>query len=137
MQWRDRRAAVGVLPLLEFMDRLSNILSLFSLGLIVLVLASLRREHIRVEYSVSWLGAGVVLLGISRSPRLMDWLSDLLGIANAPLALLVAVSAVFLFVFYRFSVMVSHLKESNIALTQRVAILEYYVRSGQQDGREA
>lgn len=119
------------------MDRLSNILSLFSLGLIVLVLASLRREHIRVEYSVSWLGAGVVLLGISRSPRLMDWLSDLLGIANAPLALLVAVSAVFLFVFYRFSVMVSHLKESNIALTQRVAILEYYVRSGQQDGREA
>ena len=119
------------------MDRLSNILSLFSLGLIVLVLASLRREHIRVEYSVSWLGAGVVLLGISRSPRLMDWLSDLLGIANAPLALLVAVFAVFLFVFYRFSVMVSHLKESNIALTQRVAILEYYVRSGQQDGREA
>lgn len=121
----------------EYMDRLSNILSLFSLGLIVLVLSSLRREHIRVEYSVSWLGAGVVLLAISRSPRLMDSLSDLLGIANAPLALLVAVSAVFLVVFYRFSVMVSHLKEANIALTQRVAILEYYVRSGQQDGRQA
>ena len=48
-----------------------------------------------------------------------------------------ALFAVFLFVFYRFSVMVSHLKESNIALTQRVAILEYYVRSGQQDGRQA
>ena len=137
MRPRDLPPLRGVLPLLEFMDRLSNILSLFSLGLIVLVLSSLRREHIRVEYSVSWLGAGVVLLGISRSPRLMDWLSDMLGIANAPLALLVAVSAVFLFVFYRFSVMVSHLKESNIALTQRVAILEYYVRSGQQDGREA
>ena len=134
---RDLRAVGGVLPLLEFMDRLSNILSLFSLGLIILVLSSLRREHIRVEYSVSWLGAGVVLLGISRSPRLMYWISDALGIANAPLALLVAVFAVFLFVFYRFSVMVSHLKGSNIALTQRVAILEYYVRSGQQDGRQA
>jgi len=119
------------------MDRLSNILSLFSLGLIVLVLSSLRREHIRVEYSVSWLGAGAVLLVISRSQRLMNWMSDTLGIADPPLALLITVFAVFLFVFYRFSVMVSHLKESNIALTQRVAILEYYVRSGQQDGRQA
>jgi hypothetical protein len=138
---RLRRATagppMGFFPLQEFMDRLSNILSLFSLGLIVLVLSSLRREHIRVEYSVSWLGAGAVLLVISRSQRLMNWMSDTLGIADPPLALLITVFAVFLFVFYRFSVMVSHLKESNIALTQRVAILEYYVRSGQQDGRQA
>lgn len=115
------------------MDRLSNALTLFSLGLIVLVLSSVRRAHIRVEYSVSWLGAAVVLLLISRSPGWMNWLGQMIGIADAPLALLIVVLAVFLFVFYRFSVMVSHLKDANIALTQRVAILEYYLRSRNEE----
>lgn len=111
------------------MDRLSNILTFFSLGLILLVLSSVRRAHIRVEYSVSWLGAGVALLILSRSSQAMTWLSEAMGIHDAPLALLLAVFAVFLYVFYRFSVMVSNLKDANIALTQRVAILEYYLRS--------
>lgn len=117
------------------MDRLSNALAVFSLGLLVLVLSSLRRAHIRVEYSVSWLGAALVLLGISRWPSLMNWLAHALGIDDPPLALLIFVFAVFLFVFYRFSIMVSHLKDANIALTQRVAILEYYLRA-QNESRQ-
>lgn len=119
------------------MDRLSNVLTVFSLGLLIVVLASLRRAHIRVEYSVSWLGAALALLVISRSQSLMLWLSRTLGIGDPPLALLIAVFAVFLIVFYRFSVMVSHLKEANIALTQRVAILEYHLRHGVHDSRQA
>ncbi|MBL8220112.1 MAG: DUF2304 domain-containing protein [Bryobacterales bacterium] len=118
------------------MDRLSNVLTVFSLGLILLVLSSVRRAHIRVEYSVSWLGAAVVLLILSRSTAALGWLSETMGINNAPLALLLTVFAVFLFVFYRFSVMVSNLKDANIALTQRVAILEYYMRS-QNESHEA
>ncbi len=114
------------------MDRLSNVLTVFSLGLILLVLSSVRRAHIRVEYSVSWLGAAVVLLILSRSTAALTWLSDTMGIHNPPLALLLTVFAVFLFVFYRFSVMVSNLKDANIALTQRVAILEYYLRSNNE-----
>ncbi|MCS7025816.1 MAG: DUF2304 domain-containing protein [Bryobacteraceae bacterium] len=118
------------------MDRLSNALSLFSLGLFVLVLSSLRRAHIRVEYSVSWLGAAAVLFVVSRSPSLMRWLADALGIDDPPLALLATCMAVFLFVFYRFSVMVSNLKDANIALTQRLAILEFYLRS-QNEGNKS
>jgi len=30
--------------------------------------------------------------------------------------------------FFRFSVIVSHLRDDNIALAQRVAILEYHIR---------
>lgn len=115
------------------MDRLSNALTIFSLGLILLVLSSVRRAHIRVEYSVSWLGAGLALLALSRSPGLMGWLAERIGIGDTSLALLVMVLAVFLFVFYRFSVMVSHLKDAHIALTQRVAILEYHLRSVHED----
>ncbi len=44
------------------MDRLLNVITVFSLLLIGLVLLSVRRAHIRVEYSVSWLIAAVVLL---------------------------------------------------------------------------
>jgi len=118
------------------MDRLSNVLSLFSLGLIVAVLSSLRRAHIRVEYSVSWLAAGLVMLILSRSQPLMSWLARIIGVGDPPLALIVAVLVVFLLVFYRFSVTVSTLKDANIALTQRVAILEYYLRS-QHESRQA
>lgn len=115
------------------MERLSNVLTGFSAGLILLVLVSVRRAHIRVEYSVSWLGAAVTLLAISRSPALMEWLARFLGVGDPPLALLIVVLAVFFFVFYRFTIMVSNLKDANIALTQRVAILEYQIRSHHED----
>ncbi|MBI3684470.1 MAG: DUF2304 domain-containing protein [Acidobacteria bacterium] len=115
------------------MGRLSNALTLCSAGLIVVVLASLKRAHIRVEYSVSWLAAAVVLLVLSRSSALMRWLGWTLGVEDPPLALLITVLVVFLFVFYHFSVIVSNLKDANIALTQRIAILEYYLQARHED----
>ncbi|HUQ94701.1 MAG TPA: DUF2304 domain-containing protein [Bryobacteraceae bacterium] len=118
------------------MDRLSNVLTIFSVGLILVVLSSVRRSHIRVEYSVSWLGAGIMMLILSRSQSLMQWLARLLGIGDPPLALLLAIFVVFLLVFYRFSVTVSTLKDDNIALAQRLAILEFHLRA-QHESREA
>ena len=44
------------------MDRLLNVLTVLSVCLMALVLFSVRRSHIRVEYSVSWLGASLALL---------------------------------------------------------------------------
>src|SRR5260221_15966 len=49
-------------------DRLMDIMTGLSLLLIVLVLASVRRAHIRVEYSVSWLIGAAALLVLSRAP---------------------------------------------------------------------
>jgi len=118
------------------MDRLSNALTVFSIGLIILVLSSLRRAHIRVEYSVSWLGAALAVLILARVPSLQQWLSSLMGVTDRPLALILVVLAVFFFVFFRFTVMISNLKDANIALTQRVAILEYHLRS-EHESREA
>lgn len=111
------------------MDRLLNVMTLFSLTLFVVVLASLRRAHIRVEYSVSWLGAAVVLVVLSRSRAALEWLSSTLGISDPGVALIMIVFSVFLVVFYRFSVIISNLKDANIAMAQRVAILEYRIES--------
>ena len=111
------------------MDRLLNVMTVLSLGLIVSILMSVRRSHIRVEYSVSWLGAAIVLLVLSQSRGFLEWLAVALGLPDAPLALVILGLTVFLVVFYRFSVIISSLKDANIALTQRVAILEFQLRT--------
>lgn len=111
------------------MDRLLNVMTATSVLLIVLVLASLRRAHIRVEYSVSWLIAAVALLVVSRSPSFFDGAAGFLGISYPPLALLLIIGGVFLLMFYRFSIIISKLKDDNIALAQRLAILEFHLQS--------
>ena len=55
------------------MDRLFDVVTVFSLVLIVWVLSSVRRSHIRVEYSVSWLLAGTVLLVLAQWRSFDDW----------------------------------------------------------------
>ena len=111
------------------MDRLLNVMTVLSIVLILLVLRSLRRAHIRVEYSVSWLGASITLLVLSRWGAALQWLGGLLGIQDAALALMFIVGCLFLVVLYRFSIVISNLKDANISLAQRVAILEFHLRS--------
>jgi len=109
------------------MERLLNVLAALSALLILLILRSVRREHIRVEYSVSWLGAAIAVLLLSRFDWVLEHIASLFGIADPALALLLIVFSLFLGVFYRFSVVISALKDANIALTQKIAILEYRI----------
>ncbi len=107
------------------MDRLLNVLAVWSLVMIVTVLATVRRAHIRVEYSVSWLIASLALLGLSQLPSALHWIEGEVGAEEPASALLMAIGAIFLVVLFRLSLRISGLKDSNIALTQRIAILEY------------
>jgi len=111
------------------MERLLNVMTVLSIGLLLLILRSVRRAHIRVEYSVSWLGAAATLLVLSRMDRALRWIGHFVGIGDSPLALIFVIGCVFLIVFYRFSVVISDLKDGNISLAQRVAILEFHLRT--------
>ncbi|MFN7993005.1 MAG: DUF2304 domain-containing protein [Bryobacteraceae bacterium] len=118
------------------MDRLLNVLTAGSALLLLLVLVSLRRAHIRVEYSVSWLIAAAALLVLSRSRGILEIVAGKLGLSYPPLALLLVVGCVFLLMFYRYSIILSKLRDDNIALAQRLAILEYHLqnlRNGKPD----
>ena len=115
------------------MNNLLNFTTGLSVALIVLVLVSVRRSHIRVEYSVSWLGAAVTLLVLSRSQSLLEKVASFLGIEDPPLVLLLLVGCVFLLVLYRVSSVISELKDANIALAQRMAILEYHLQSAHEE----
>ena len=109
------------------MERLLTVSLLLSGCLIVVILDSLRRSHIRVEYSLSWLAAAVVVFVLSLWQRGLVALGQLLGISYPPAALASVTICVFLVVLYRLSTIVSELKDNNIALAQKVAALEYHL----------
>ncbi len=111
------------------MQSLLNVTTVLSVVLLILVLVSVRRAHIRVEYSVSWLLAAFIMLLLSRSRPVLDYVTHHTGIPDTPLTLVLIAGSVFLVMFFRFSVIISHLRDDNIALAQRVAILEYHVRN--------
>jgi hypothetical protein len=111
------------------MTRLLDALAIFSLATMLSVLASVRRAHIRVEYSVSWLLAAASLLALSRFPAAVGWIGEMLGVADPAAALLMVAGCIFMIVLFRLSLRISGLKDSNIALAQRVAILEYRLES--------
>jgi hypothetical protein len=118
------------------MERLLNVTAIASGVLLIMVLVSVRRAHIRPEYSVSWLVAAGAMLVFSRFKPVLVAAGNALGIPDSPLALLMIAAGVFLLMFYRFSMIVSRLKDNNIALAQRVAILEYHIemlRKGEPD----
>jgi hypothetical protein len=111
------------------MDHLLNVTTGLSVVLLIVVLISVRRAHIRVEYSISWLIAAGAMLVLSRSRPVLDAIRRSVDLPDTPLTLFLLGGAVLLIMLFRFSVIISHLRDDNIALAQRVAILEYHLRS--------
>ncbi len=109
------------------MDRFRIIVAALSVGLVVQVVRAVRREHIRVEYSMTWLGAALLLLVLCLSDRAMAALGDWIGVRDPAVVLVVLAGALFLFTFFRYSVVVSSLKDHNIQLAQKVGMLEWEV----------
>lgn len=115
------------------MAPLQTFVAAVTLVLITAVLVEVRRAHIRVEYSVSWLGAGVALLAVALYPGLLPRLAEATGVGDTSLTLVMLVGCIFLFVLFRLSIVVSALKENNVALAQRVAILEFKLHHHHED----
>ena len=109
------------------MERLLLWTSVLSVVLIVMVLTALRRAHIRVEYSVTWLIACVAIFGLSRSDRVLEWIASALGLEFAPTVLVLVSGFIFIVMFFWTCVVISRLRDDNIALAQRVAILEFHL----------
>jgi hypothetical protein len=111
------------------MDRLLTVVNLLSLLLLFFVLLSVRRQRIRVEYSVSWLVAATALFALTVSTAPTNWIGSWIGVPGGPTVLVIMILAAFLAIFYRFTSIISDLKDNNVALAQRVAVLEYLISS--------
>ena len=101
------------------MERIRVAAVVFSLLLLLQIIRAVRREHIRVEYSMAWFGAAVLLLALSISEPALRWLSLTLGIDDPSLVLVLIAGLLFLFTFFRASVQISELKDNSILLAQK------------------
>jgi len=118
------------------MERIRVTVAVLSLLLIAQIIRSVRREHIRVEYSMTWLGANLLLLLLSLSETAMSHLGQWIGLTDRPLILIVLAGGLFVFTFFRYSLVVSSLKDHNIQLAQRVGMLEWEIERLQQQKLE-
>ncbi len=110
------------------MERIRIAAVVFSLVLLLRIIRAVRREHIRVEYSMAWFGAAVLLLALSISDPALGWLSLALGVDDPSLVLVLIAGLLFLFTFFRASVQISDLKDNNILLAQKLGILEWEIK---------
>jgi hypothetical protein len=100
--------------------------------LILVTLVSLRRAHIRVEYSVSWLTVGLVLLLCAVFPQVLVRVAASLGL-DPQAGSVVLAGAMGLALLFEVSLVVSQLRDENVMLTQRLAILEYHLMQIRSD----
>jgi hypothetical protein len=100
--------------------------------IVIVTLISLRRAHIRVEYSLSWLAMGLILLAGALFPRLMLRIAMSLGL-DPQVGFVFLAGALALALLFEVSLVVSQLRDENVILTQRLAILEYHLLRVQSD----
>jgi hypothetical protein len=116
---------------------LLDVLATVSLLLGCAVLYSVRRGQIHTEYSVGWLAAAAVLFVLSRWPAVLVRAANFLGLPGDGGVLPLLLLLVFVAFLYRFSVILSQLKNTNHLLTQRLAILELQFRLQRPQSRSA
>ncbi len=102
-------------------------ITIFYIILLLKVIIAIRREHIRNEYSMVWLGSICLLLGVCLSEFMMNWIANLLEIHDSAVLLLLLAGLVFLFTFFSVTMQVSMLKDHNILVGQKLGILEWTV----------
>jgi hypothetical protein len=95
-----------------------------SILLIIFILELIRRKRLKEEFSILWLGMGIVFLVISLFRRLLDKFSYLVGIDYPPAALFLILIMGLTVILIHFSVAISELKEANKKLTQELGLLK-------------
>lgn len=117
------------------MERIRWIAAALCILLLLQIIRAVRREHIRVEYSMAWFGAAAILLVLSLWDAALEWLALALGMEDVSFVLMLLAGLVFLFTFFRLTIEVSTLKDHNILVSQKVGMLEWEIRRQEEELR--
>ncbi len=105
-------------------------------GLLALfVLRAIRRESVRVEYSLVWLAGALIFVALVLAHEMLAWAAGLLGLASTPLLIMLLALVMLVFVCFHYAKILSRLRDDNIALVQRVAILQFKVEQLEDEDR--
>ena len=110
------------------MERVRWAMVVFCVLLLMQIIRAVRREHIRVEYSMAWFAATLGLLLLTLWDDALESLAGLFGVQNFSELLLLLAGLAFLFTFFRYSVELSSLKDHNIQAGQKIGLLEWEIR---------
>jgi hypothetical protein len=98
--------------------------AILGIAFATIVILLVRRDHLRIRYSVWWLFIAAVALLLGLFPGLVDRLGGLLGVAYPPTLLLVLGIAALLIKMLYMDIEHSRLERNLRRLTQRIAIYE-------------
>ena len=106
-----------------------KILAIVGSGTVLLLVVELiRRGRLKERYSLLWLFAGGVLLVLSSSRNILEYISNMVGIYYPPSFLFLLAFLFLLLITLHFSVTISGLSEKNKRLAQELALLRQEMR---------
>lgn len=95
-----------------------------SLGIFIVVIELIRRNHLKERYSLIWLATAVVLIIFSLSRPLLHSIAGYLGIYYPPSFLFLLAIIFLLVLLLHFSTVISSLSDQNKRLSQEIGILK-------------
>jgi di/tricarboxylate transporter len=101
------------------------IASAISVGLLAIIFELIRRRHLRERYALVWILTGAVLLTLALWRRGLNTLASWVGVKTYPPSVFIAAILFFVLVLLlHFSIVLSRLSDQNVALAQKLALLE-------------
>ncbi|MFA5074249.1 MAG: DUF2304 domain-containing protein [Nitrospirota bacterium] len=110
------------------MDLLKLLAMTGSAIVLIVVIELIRRGRLKEKYALLWLGAGAILLILSASRGLLEYISLAVGIYYPPSFLFLLAFLFLLLITLHFSVVISGLSEKNKKLAQELALLRQQMR---------
>jgi hypothetical protein len=110
------------------MDLLKILSIIVSASVLIFVVELIRRGRLKEKYALLWLLAGGILLVLSRSRDLLEYLSRFVGIYYPPSLLFLLAFLFLLLITLHFSVVISGLSEKNKKLAQEIALLRQEIQ---------
>ena len=98
--------------------------ALMGIGLAVLILYLIRRDHLYVMHGLFWVMVAGVAAVLGASPGLIDWLALRLGVTYPPTLLLLMVCMVLLIKALHSDMVNTRIERDVRRLNQRLALLE-------------
>ncbi len=96
----------------------------FSIFLFVIIIELIRRKKLLERYSLLWLGVAGLMMVVSVSRGLLDFLAESVGIYYPPAALFLVGLLFIVALLLHFSLVISRMSEENKTLAQKIALLE-------------
>ena len=113
--------------------RVSIVAAIASAVLLFVIFELIRRRRLREKYAILWLLTGLVLLVLSVWRSGLDTIAGFADVSYAP-GILFALGAMFvLVVLIHYATVISKLADQNLALAQRLAMLEERLRTRPAD----